>query len=72
MPESGGERAYSLDILGERPRSCCVMTRTDTPPAWDERTQLFTFLDHARDTAHAKCEGAAPEDARRAPLPGLR
>ncbi|MET7609524.1 DinB family protein [Streptomyces seoulensis] len=47
------------------------MTRlTDTPPAWDERTQLATFLDYARDTARAKCEGVSAEDARRAPLPG--
>jgi uncharacterized damage-inducible protein DinB len=46
------------------------MTRTDTPPAWDERTHLATFLDYARDTARAKCEGASAEDARKAPLPG--
>ncbi|MEU0002756.1 DinB family protein [Streptomyces sp. NPDC006314] len=46
------------------------MTRTDTPPAWDERAQLTTFLDYARATARAKCEGVSPEDARRAPLPG--
>ncbi|MGW1427270.1 DinB family protein [Streptomyces sp. NPDC002431] len=46
------------------------MTRTDTPPARDERTQLATFLDYARDTARAKCEGISPENARRAPLPG--
>ncbi|MFD7529177.1 DinB family protein [Streptomyces sp. NPDC059849] len=46
------------------------MTRTDSPPAWDERTQLATFLDYVRDTARAKCEGVSPEDARRAPLPG--
>jgi uncharacterized damage-inducible protein DinB len=46
------------------------MTRTDTPPAWDERTQLTTFLDYARDTARAKCEGVTAENARRAPLPG--
>ncbi|WP_316772855.1 DinB family protein [Streptomyces sasae] len=45
-------------------------TRTDTPPAWDERTQLTTFLDYVRDTACAKCEGVSAEDARRAPLPG--
>ncbi|MFJ9709923.1 DinB family protein [Streptomyces sp. NPDC101234] len=45
-------------------------TRTDTPPARDERTQLTTFLDYARDTARAKCEGVSAEDARRAPLPG--
>ncbi|GAA3396000.1 DinB family protein [Streptomyces roseoviridis] len=44
--------------------------RTDTPPAWDERTQLTTFLDYARDTARAKCEGVSAEDARKAPLPG--
>ncbi|MGI5444893.1 DinB family protein [Streptomyces sp. CA-243310] len=44
--------------------------RTDTPPAWDERTQLTTFLDYARDTARAKCEGLSAEDARKAPLPG--
>lgn len=42
----------------------------DVPPAWDDRTQLTTFLDYARDTARAKCEGVSPENARRAPLPG--
>jgi uncharacterized damage-inducible protein DinB len=47
-----------------------TQTRTDTPPAWDERTQLTTFLDYVRDTARAKCEGVSAEDARRAPLPG--
>ncbi|OEJ30412.1 DUF664 domain-containing protein [Streptomyces subrutilus] len=31
------------------------MTRiNDTAPAWDERTQLTTFLDYTRDTARAK------------------
>ncbi|MFI8823839.1 DinB family protein [Streptomyces sp. NPDC053431] len=46
------------------------MTRIDdTPPAWDERTQLTTFLDYARDTARAKCEGASAENARKALLP---
>ena len=45
-------------------------TRTDTPPAWDERTQLATFLDYVRDTARAKCEGVSTQDARSAPLPG--
>ncbi|MGW1469608.1 DinB family protein [Streptomyces sp. NPDC002308] len=44
--------------------------RTDTPPDWDERTQLITFLEYARDTARAKCEGVSAEDARKAPLPG--
>ncbi|MEU3860968.1 DinB family protein [Streptomyces sp. NPDC028722] len=46
------------------------MTRTDTPPAWDERTQLTTFLDYVRATARAKCEELSEEDARSAPLPG--
>ncbi|MFD8570337.1 DinB family protein [Streptomyces sp. NPDC059639] len=47
------------------------MTRIkDTPPAWDERTQLTTFLDYARDTARAKCEGVSEENARKAILPG--
>ncbi|MCT9079019.1 DinB family protein [Streptomyces fulvoviolaceus] len=46
------------------------MTRKDdTPPAWDERAQLTTFLDYARDTARAKCEEVSEENARRAPLP---
>ncbi|WP_416531063.1 DinB family protein [Streptomyces coelicoflavus] len=43
--------------------------RTDTPPTWDERTQLVTFLNYARDTARAKCEGVSAEDARKAPIP---
>ncbi|MDK1473985.1 DinB family protein [Streptomyces sp. 549] len=47
------------------------MTRiNDTPPAWDERTQLTTFLDYARGTARAKCEGVSEENARKALLPG--
>lgn len=47
------------------------MTRiNDTPPAWDERTQLTTFLDFARGTARAKCEGVSAENARTALLPG--
>jgi uncharacterized damage-inducible protein DinB len=46
------------------------MTRTDTPSAWDERTQLTTFLDYARDTARDKCEGVSAENAVQAPLPG--
>ncbi|WP_405491528.1 DinB family protein [Streptomyces sp. NBC_00096] len=47
------------------------MTRIDdTPPAWDERTQLTTFLDYTRDTARAKCEGVSAENARKAVLPG--
>ncbi|MGK5639103.1 DinB family protein [Streptomyces sp. URMC 126] len=47
------------------------MTRIDDmPPAWDERTQLTTFLDYARDAARAKCEGVSAEHARKALLPG--
>ncbi|MFF2941583.1 DinB family protein [Streptomyces niveus] len=47
------------------------MTRiTDTPPTWDDRTQLTTFLDYARGTARAKCEGVSEENARKALLPG--
>ncbi|GAA1270360.1 hypothetical protein Psi02_20670 [Planotetraspora silvatica] len=46
------------------------MTRTDTPPTWDERASLTTFLAYVRDTARMKCDGVSPEDARRAPLPG--
>ncbi|MEU7317733.1 DUF664 domain-containing protein [Streptomyces sp. NPDC007083] len=47
------------------------MTRIDdTPPAWDERSQLTMFLDYARDTARAKCDGISAENARRALLPG--
>ncbi|MFE0449878.1 DinB family protein [Streptomyces sp. NPDC058914] len=46
------------------------MTRIDDmPPAWDERTQLTTFLDYARDTARFKCEDLSDADARTAPLP---
>lgn len=47
------------------------MTRfNDTPPAWDERSQLTTFLDYARGTARAKCEGVSEENARKSLLPG--
>ncbi|MEV8397690.1 DinB family protein [Streptomyces niveus] len=47
------------------------MTRiNDTPPAWDDRTQLTTFLDYARGTARAKCEGVSEENARKALLLG--
>ncbi|WP_030022836.1 DUF664 domain-containing protein, partial [Streptomyces monomycini] len=47
------------------------MTRIDdTPPVWDERTQLTTFLDYTRETARTKCEGISAENARKALLPG--
>jgi uncharacterized damage-inducible protein DinB len=45
------------------------MTRTDMPPAWDERSMLTAFLDYARATAVAKCAGLAPEAVGTAPLP---
>jgi uncharacterized damage-inducible protein DinB len=45
------------------------MERTDIPTAWDERSVLTTFLDYARATVHAKCEGVSEEHARGAPLP---
>ena len=45
------------------------MTRTDTPPAWDERTTLLTMLQYTRDTAAEKCRGIAPEHAGATPLP---
>jgi uncharacterized damage-inducible protein DinB len=41
----------------------------DIPARWDERTILTTFLDYARGTVHAKCEGLTDANARRAPLP---
>ncbi|MFE0640673.1 DinB family protein [Streptomyces sp. NPDC058877] len=47
-----------------------MTTIDDTPPAWDERTQLATFLDYARGTARAKCAGVSEEHARKALLPG--
>ena len=51
-------------------RTLSAMTRTDIPTSWDEKTTLTTFLDYARTTVHAKCEGLSDEDARKAPLPG--
>ncbi|CAM5596516.1 DinB family protein [Streptomyces fumanus] len=44
------------------------MTRTDMPPAYDERSTLTTFLDYARATAAAKCAGLAPRETGTAPL----
>ncbi|MFJ3902259.1 DinB family protein [Streptomyces sp. NPDC090025] len=41
----------------------------DTPSAWDERTQLTTFLDYTRNIARAKCYGVSAENARKAILP---
>ncbi|GAA1355344.1 DinB family protein [Streptomyces beijiangensis] len=46
------------------------MSRTDMPSTWDERAMLTTFLDYARATAVAKCEGLSAENAAKAPLPG--
>jgi len=45
------------------------MTRTDLPPAPDERSTLNAMLDYARATVRAKCEGLPDDKARRAPLP---
>jgi uncharacterized damage-inducible protein DinB len=52
------------------PGKAAALTRTDIPPAWDERTMLTTLLDYTRATVRAKCEGVSERDARRAPLPG--
>ncbi|MDT0482739.1 MULTISPECIES: DinB family protein [Streptomyces] len=46
-----------------------MFPRTDTPPTFDERATLVTFLDYVRATVHAKCEGLSDEDARKALLP---
>jgi hypothetical protein len=43
-------------------------SRTQLPPAFDERAILATFLDHSV-TVHAKCQHLAVAGARRAPLP---
>jgi uncharacterized damage-inducible protein DinB len=51
-------------------QSLSVGRADDIPSRWDERTILTTFLDYARGTVHAKCEGLSDADARRAPLPG--
>jgi uncharacterized damage-inducible protein DinB len=45
-----------------------LTSRTDIPTAWDERTILTTYLEYARATVRAKCEGLSDEHARRAPL----
>lgn len=45
------------------------MTRTDTPPSWDERATLVTFLDYVRATAVEKCAGVSEHDARTAYVP---
>jgi uncharacterized damage-inducible protein DinB len=44
-------------------------TRTDTPPAWDERSTLLAMLAYVRATTLAKCEGLSEQHARQAPLP---
>jgi uncharacterized damage-inducible protein DinB len=54
--------------VGQASDTMAVMTRTDLPAAWDERTIVVTFLDYARATVHAKCAGISDADARRAPL----
>ncbi len=44
------------------------MTRTDIPPAWDERTTLLSLLDYTRQTARDKCAGIAAEFVGATPL----
>lgn len=45
------------------------MTRTDTPPAGDERSVLLTMLDYVRETAIVKVEGLGDADVVAAPIP---
>lgn len=45
------------------------MTRTDTPPAGDERSVMFQMLEYAQQTALFKVRGLSQELARTAPLP---
>src|SRR5215470_17624046 len=66
-PVSDGTVALS-DATNTPSMSTDLASRTDVPPAWDERTMLSTFLDYARATVHAKCVGISEENARRAPL----
>jgi oligopeptide/dipeptide ABC transporter ATP-binding protein len=47
--ETSPERRLFVRHPTAGPRCSPAMTRTDTPPAWDERTQLSTFLDYVRD-----------------------
>lgn len=44
------------------------MTRTDTPPAWDERSIMFQMLDYAQQTALFKVRGLSQDQARLAPI----
>ncbi|MDO9379527.1 MAG: DinB family protein [Nocardioidaceae bacterium] len=44
------------------------MTRSDTPPAPDERSTLLQMLAYVRATAVEKVEGLSDADAQRAPL----
>ncbi|MFY0409694.1 DinB family protein [Solicola sp. PLA-1-18] len=44
------------------------MTRTDVPPAPDERSTLLQMLTYVRETAIAKVEGLSDEHAQHAPL----
>ena len=44
------------------------MTRTDTPPALDERSVLQTMLTYVRETAIAKVEGLSDELVVTAPI----
>lgn len=44
------------------------MTRTDTPPAGDERSVLMTMLDYVRETAIAKVDGLGDPQVTAAPI----
>ncbi|MGH3358248.1 MAG: DinB family protein [Nocardioidaceae bacterium] len=45
------------------------MTRTDTPPAGDERSVLLTMLDYVRETAIVKVDGLSDAQVTAAPIP---
>lgn len=71
MARSAARSLYDPgSTAGYRPERDRTVSRTDIPPAWDERAVLATFLDYVRATVHAKCEHLTEADARRAPLPG--
>src|ERR1700691_3324419 len=74
LADSSSSRASAQqrnDMTSESASQSIPVGRADDiPSSWDERTVLTTFLDYARDTVHAKCEGLPDADARRAPLPG--
>jgi uncharacterized damage-inducible protein DinB len=60
---SGNRDPASLHTM-----STLLASRTDVPPAWDERSTLTTLLDYTRATVHAKCVSISAAHARQAPL----